>query len=175
LIENVEQWIKVNTAPILEDGTVCQIYGSNFSSASDKALAAGIKVVDETLLNNFMAVAAPACGSDEYSYDEIEDILTTLLCAYAKAKELSGAKKCVVHGGNWGCGAFGGNPELMYFAQIFAASVTGIDELVLHSVDDDFYDDAVSLFEDFDESVSLNSVIETLREEEFEWGESDGN
>eukprot|EP00483_Globobulimina_turgida_P012794 UN12818 len=45
-------------------------------------------------------------------------------------------KKIVVHTGNWGCGAFGGNVELHAILQVIAGVAAGVDEMYYHSVDD---------------------------------------
>lgn len=176
LIENVPLWMTVNTFPKLDDEARVGIYGSSFASAPQEAIDAGCKVYEGNVSDNIMAVAAPSFGSGEYSYEDIELVLKTLICAFSQAKDLSAGKKCVVHGGNWGCGAFGGNLELMYFAQMYAASVCGVDELVLHAVaDDDAYDDAEWEYEHLDEETSLDSVVNHLLDQRYEWGSSDGN
>jgi len=41
--------------------------------------------------------------------------------------------KVIIHTGNWGCGAYGGNPEIMALLQMAAARLAGIDELVYHT------------------------------------------
>lgn len=43
------------------------------------------------------------------------------------------ACRVVVHTGNWGTGAFGGNKVLMACIQMYAARVAGLDELVFHT------------------------------------------
>jgi hypothetical protein len=40
-----------------------------------------------------------------------------------------------VHSGYWGCGAFGGNPEMMLLLQMLAARAAGVEHLVLHVMD----------------------------------------
>ena len=45
-------------------------------------------------------------------------------------------KRIVIHTGNWGCGAFGGNVELHTMLQIIAAVAAGVDEMVYHAVDE---------------------------------------
>ena len=174
LIENVPMWLKVDTCPQLPFGGFGHIYGRSFRSASYEELEAGIKVVKENIKNNIMAVSA-VVGSGLYTYDQIEIMLKTLICAFSKAKDVAQGKKCVIHGGNWGCGAFGGNPEVMYFLQIYAASVTGIDELILHNTDDDAYFDAKEVYDDLDDETTLESVIYKLLDKEYCWGRGDGN
>ena len=45
-------------------------------------------------------------------------------------------KKIIIHTGNWGCGAFGGNVELHTMLQIIAAVSAGVDEMIYHAVDE---------------------------------------
>lgn len=176
LIEQAPQWQKVDTTPRLPLGGMGMIYGHNFSTAPDEEVEAGIKVVDEDIRNNIMACSA-IVGSGQYSYEDIEIQFKTLLCAFKSAKEISTekGKKCVIHGGMWGCGAFGGNPELMLFLQICAAGVCGVDELVLHAVDDDAYEDALDMYLDMNDEMSLDGIIMMLYDNEYYWGQSDGN
>lgn len=176
LIENVPLWMTVNSYPKLPDGMPVRIYGASFTEAPQEAIDEGCKIYEGDVKDNIMAIAAPSFGRGEYSYEDIELILKTLISAFSQAKDLAPGKKCIVHGGNWGCGAFGGNLELMYFAQMYAASVCEIDELILHAVeDDDAYDDAEWKYEHLNEEMSLDSVVNYLVEQEYEWGRSDGN
>lgn len=176
LIEQVPQWQKVVTAPRLPMGGVGMIYGHNFITVSDEEVEAGITTVDEDIRNNIMACSA-ITGCGQYSYEEIELQFKTLLCAFKAAKDISSetGRKCVVHGGKWGCGAFGGAPELMIFLQICAAGVCGVDELVLHAVDDDTYGNALEMYLDMDDGLSLDGMIMMLYSKKYHWGYSDGN
>ena len=64
----------------------------------------------------------------------------------------------------------------MYFAQMYAASVCGIDEIFFHSVeDDDIFDDAEWKYKQLDKEMSLESVVYYLLEQGYKWGRSDGN
>ena len=74
-----------------------------------------------------------------------------------------------------GGGAFGGNPELMLFLQICAAGLRGVDEFILHAVDDDAYEDALDMYLDMDDEMSLDGIIMMLYDKEYYWGQSDGN
>lgn len=176
LIEQAPQWQKVDTTPRLPLGGIGMIYGHNFSTAPDEELEAGIKIVDDDIRNNIMACSA-IVGSGQYSYEDIELQFKTLLCAYKAAKDFSSekGKRCIVHGGMWGCGAFGGNPELMLFLQICAAGLCGVDELILHAVDDDAFEDALDMYLDMEDEMSLDGIIMMLYDKEYYWGLSDGN
>lgn len=174
LIENVPLWQNVNTKPILSDGSYGNIYGNRFIRASEEEISAGISVCTENIRNNIMAIAAPV-GSGKYSKGEIEQTFETLFCSFAAAKNLSQDKKCVIHGGNWGCGAFGGNREFMYFAQLFAACITGVDELVLHGVSNPAFANAQSLIDSAKTCTKYSDVVKLVLSQNFYWGESDGN
>ena len=174
LFKGVPYWISVNTSPVLKDGSVESIYGNDFIYASNEAIEAGIKIFEGDLRCNVLAIAAPAGGCGRYSEDDLTELMKTLLCSYSAVREQASGE-VVIHAGNWGCGAFGGNRELMYLAQMYAASVCGIDELVMHAVDEDVLDRAISLYEYMDKQMSFSDVIAFLNSRKYEWGEGDGN
>lgn len=174
LFKSVPYWISVNTKPIMKDGTTADIYGDEFMYATEEELSAGIKVFEGNVRVNVLAIAAPRCRSGQrYNTAELSQIIKTLLCSYSAVREqIKG--KVVLHAGNWGCGAFGGNKELMYLAQIYAASVCGIDELVMHDWKEEI-DRARTLYENMDKKMSFADVVAFLHSRKYEWGESDGN
>ena len=175
LFGNVPYWISVNTRPIMKDGTTSNIYGDEFMYATEEELATGIKVFEGNVRVNVLAIAAPRCRSGQrYNTAELAQIIKTLLCSYSAVRDQAEGK-VVIHTGNWGCGAFGGNKELMYLAQMYAASVCGIDELVLHAVDEVILEDAGKAFENMDSKMKIADVIGYLHSRKYEWGESDGN
>lgn len=162
LIEDVPQWIKVDTNAKLENGKQVSIYGNHFSSASEEEIKAGVTICKEEIKNNIMAISAPY-GEWIYERSQIEQILFTLLCAFSKAKAISKEKKCVIHGGSWGCGAYGGNPELMYFCQMYAATVCEIDELFLHGISGDKHlNNAKAKLEAIGQENSFDSILDYL-------------
>eukprot|EP01083_Nonionella_stella_P078776 215781_1 len=66
----------------------------------------------------------------------------------------SDMRSVVLHTGNWGCGAFGGNVELHFILQTVAAVAAGVDEMYFHSVDDKGMVQAVTA-----QSVLLNEIL----------------
>lgn len=181
LIENVPQWISVNTYPSLNDGTIGNIYGNNFSSATEKELESGIKVLDTAVPVNIIAISALSKQGGKYRRAEIEYTLRAVLCAFEKARFLSIAYnslseelKVAIHTGNWGCGAFGGNKEFMYLVQMIGASCAGIDELVFHAVDEGILSKAEEKFRILKE-ISFKSCIDYLLAQDYAWGIGDGN
>ena len=173
LFKNVPYWIKVDTRPLLRNGTRGNIYGSNLVTASDKEIEAGIRTVDGEYRVNVLAIAAPGNGFGRYNTEEISLVVRTLLCAFSAVKAQS-TGRVVIHSGNWGCGAFGGNLEFMYLAQMYAASVCGIDELVLHDIKYEV-EDSIQAFNKMQDGMKLADVVESLYSKGYEWKESDGN
>ena len=174
LFKDVPYWISVNTSPVLKDGSVESIYGNNFMDADDEAIEAGVRTFEGDLRCNVLAISAPDGGYGRYTEDELTELMRTLLCSYSAVREQASGR-VVIHAGNWGCGAFGGNRELMYLAQMYAASVCGVDELVMHAVDEAVLGRAVSLYEYMDKKMRFADVIAFLHSRKYEWGESDGN
>lgn len=174
LFRNVPYWISVNTRPVLNDGTTGNIYGNAFASASDEEIRAGIRTFEGNVRCNVLAIAAPREGVGRYSEDEIAELMKTLLCSFSAVREQSRGKT-VIHSGNWGCGAFGGNKELMYLAQMYAAGVCGINELVLHAVDEKALERAKRSLGYMGGEMKLKDVIAYLLSKGFEWGVGDGN
>lgn len=72
----------------------------------------------------------PEMQGRAYRRQDIEYHLKTVLTAFLAARRESVGRELIIHTGNWGCGAFGNNPVMMAMLQIFAASATGVDELV---------------------------------------------
>ena len=173
LFKGVPYWISVNTSPVLRDGTVENIYGYRFMDASDEAIEAGIRTFEGNLRSNVLVISAPAGGYGRYSEEELTELMKTLICSFSAVREQA-AGKVVIHAGNWGCGAFGGNRELMYLAQMYAASVCGIDELVMHDWKEEI-GRAKTLYENMDKKMSFADVVAFLHSRKYEWGESDGN
>lgn len=174
LFKSVPYWISVTTSPVLKDGTVESIYGNRFMNASDEAIEAGIRTFEGDLRCNILAISAPAGGYGRYSEEELTELMKTLVCSYSAVREQT-KDKVVIHAGNWGCGAFGGNRELMYLAQMYAASVCRINELVLHAVDEKILERSKCVLESMDRKLKFENVIAFLLARKYEWEESDGN
>lgn len=174
LIENVPYWIKVNTSPVLKDGTSVNIYGRNFSYADPRAINAAITLLQKEETNNIVAIAAPTSGNghDPYTKGQISFILKTLLVAFGAAAKLTTESKrrdCIIHTGNWGCGAFGNDKELIYTAQILCASVTGVKKLVFHGIS---AEDAKILEEANKKAFAVadgESLVDYLFEQDYHW------
>jgi hypothetical protein len=117
---------------------------------------------------------------------EISRVLMTAIAGFAAAKSetsrLAGTgARCEIWTGRWGCGAFGGNRELMAISQLAAAEFAGIERLVFAAVDDPGVRDFEHARGRWDglrrKTVgdSARALIERLDAQAYEWGVSDGN
>jgi hypothetical protein len=86
--------------------------------------------------------------------------------------------RVVVHTGNWGAGAFGGDPVLMTTIQMLAARLAGIDEIRFHTFDkrgSDAFEAASILVKDLESTqMSFGLLIAALEKQRFKWGTSNG-
>lgn len=174
LFRNIPYWISVNTKPLLKDGSSGNIYGNAFMYADDEEIEAGISTFEEDVRCNILAMAAPEGGVGRYEREELRELLYTLLCSFSAVRKQSKVK-AVIHSGNWGCGAFGGNKELMYLAQMYAASVCGIDELVLHAPNEEILERAKRMFSLLPDEACFSGIEVSLYVRDYEWGSGDGN
>eukprot|EP00741_Cyanophora_paradoxa_P005333 tig00000880_g5172.t1 len=148
LLRGVERRVRVDTGPSKE--RPAGLYGRAFASASAEAVRGACKPVVPPTTSNLICMAAPKGGPGKYTVNDIQDVLATaytgFLAARAEAQlaaqgERSGgehfrpAPEVVVHTGNWGAGAFGGNLVLSHLLQMAAARLAGLDRLVFHAFD----------------------------------------
>lgn len=175
LIKNVPYWLKVNTDFVSSDGKNISLYGNNFIHESWKEIQEGISLIHEKVFNNIIAISAPKASNGKYSKSEIEYALKAAACAFEEAVKMSPKKtQTVIHTGNWGCGAFGGNKELMYLVQIIAASLAGVKELVFHAITEAVLTKAKAKFMDMPE-MTFADIVDFLYKQEFTWESGDGN
>lgn len=86
----------------------------------------------------------------------------------------------VVHTGFWGCGAFGGNRELMALLQILAAAISGLDMLVFHThraAGTEAFTRARQKADDLAKQgeSGLDRLLQSIVDLGYRWGQSDGN
>lgn len=152
-----------------------------------------------------IAMAALSGGTGTYTLPQVVDIFTTAYTSFRAAKiesklslnnenpegtvkpyELKSAistyfnRYVVIHTGNWGCGAFGGNRPLMAVLQCAAAKSAGIDKLVYHTFNKegtDGYNAGVKELGVLEERYkATKELLEAcVNNSKFVWGESDGN
>lgn len=184
LIHGVERRCMIATDPNSDEGRPFGLYGNNFSSASEQAIRRATRVLDPPTISNIIAVEAPACGQGRYSRAEITFILTTDFTAFQAAvlesrRNVFPDVRTVIHTGYWGCGAYGGNRELMPLLQMIAASWSEVDALLFHTGGDaEGYARGLSRFLELlpeDTPVDTNELIARIERIGFMWGESDGN
>ncbi len=81
--------------------------------------------------SHLVAAAAPPPGVGPYWEEEIRAALLTAVGAWGATVAESDGVPVEIHGGWWGCGRLGGNPELMITIQVLATALTGVERLVL--------------------------------------------
>lgn len=175
IVEGAPYWLKVVTNPILPTGETLNLYGRNFCRASKEILDIAVKPIKEERANNIIALAAPALGSGEYKRKQIEQILKAVIASFSAALSLADTKKCVIHTGNWGAGAFGNNRELIYLAQLIGASVAGGAELVFHAIDEDDFAEAQKKFAQWNGSADFAECVDFFVNQHYHWASGDGN
>lgn len=177
LFRNVPRTIDIRTN---------QIYGARFARAEDDTIRDATRHTAPVTYSNILAIEAPiSSGNKMYSADEIEYALRTAYSGFravvlASATYWSAVRPIVLHTGNWGCGAYGGNRQLMLTIQMMAARLAGLNQIVFHcgseSVDDvSSFDSMLRTTFSFRPGVRLANVLKKLVSDGFEWGASDGN
>lgn len=158
--------------------TVRGPYGNAFAKAPWDVIANFATLLVPPTLTNIVAMAAPAGGYGTYSKDEIRMILLTAFVGFAACRAESSGRS-VVHTGNWGCGAFGGNPVLMALLQMAAATLAGLDELVYHTFEPSYtasYRRAEAMWHASPPTPGsrVEDFIDHISSIGFEWGMSNG-
>lgn len=95
---------------------------SNYDGYSRHLMYHGKYLHPERTFNFTCMDAKPAKGVSQFVLDFERD-LNKAACGFALGDSFHVAS---VASGNWGCGAFGGNPELKCFQQIVAAAYNGV-------------------------------------------------
>ena len=183
LIMGVERRCRIATDANPSEGRPGGLYGNSFSGASEDAIRLATEAIYPATISNILATEAPAYGSGRYTREQIELVLSTALTGFSAAifeskDQVSPNVQTAVHTGFWGCGAYGGNRQLMAFLQMVAACETEVNTLVFHSGPDSTgYDKALESLEELlpaGQEVSLYELIGQIESMELEWGVSDG-
>jgi hypothetical protein len=140
------------------------IYGNKFDEATEKKVAQATKLVQPRTRSNIIAMEALKHGRGAYTVNQICIILQTAIASFIGAKcetwqefkdtntfVKEAPPRVVIHTGNWGCGAFGGNIELMCLLQLISARIAGVDELVYHAISKENEDTCKKAEEDLEE------------------------
>ena len=161
------------------------LYGNEFASASQATVRSAMRRLEPPTISNIVAIEAPACGSGRYERDEIEAILSTAVCGFRAAKletrhltqGRAGDARVVLHTGWWGCGAYGGDKELMALLQLLASELAEVDELVFYSVDEDGSQtlrEARRKYTALPKDAAADDLVSAIWALRYEWGFSNG-
>lgn len=181
LVSGVERRVHLDTTPKRQ--TPSGLYGNYFARADKAAVRRAAERIEPPTISNIVALEAPACGSGTYGAHQIEGILATAFAGFRAARletervlRASSEVRAVVHTGWWGCGAYGGNRELMALLQLVAAELAGV-ELVFYCVTDEGSEtlaEVVREYERLPAKGAMSVIINRILANEYEWGESDG-
>ena len=185
LIRGVERRVEISVNPSYE--SPFGLYGREFSSASENAIRTATKALIPPSISNIIAMEAPKYGKGSYSLKVIQDVFNTAYTAFLAARiesyhHVSDVPHVIVHTGNWGTGAYGGNKTLMAILQILSARVAGIDTLVYHTFQAESskkYEEALTILNTDlipdDQEVQIINILFKIEKMKFNWGVSDGN
>lgn len=162
------------------------IYGAHFARSDDATVRDTVQKIAPPTLSSILAIEAPiSSGIRVYARCEIEAALRTAYSGFRSTileSITDGAlvNPVVVHTGNWGCGAYGGNRQLMLMTQMVAAHLAGISRLVFYCGLDSKDDVARFNMElerrfKFQPGVAVGKVVDRLVAAAFPWGTPDGN
>lgn len=177
LFRNVPRTISIRTK---------RLYGSRLVRADDDTIRDAMRYTDPMTYSNILAIEAPIqSGNTEYTPTEIEFALRTAYSGFratvlASVAHWSTVRPIVLHTGNWGCGAYGGNRQLMLSIQMMAARLAGLQKIIFHcgseSVDDVRAFDSMLLRKfSFVSGVRVSKALNKLYKCGFQWGTPDGN
>lgn len=182
LILGAKRHISIDMNPRDDEGRTVNIYGNRFQEASDHILRRACQKPSNPDPSNILAMSSLSYGNGAYSVKEIIQIIliayTGFRAAVLETKAHVGNNcKTVIHTGDWGCGAFGGNKTLMASLQMLAADMADVDALVFHSTDDSHFKAATKILQNHwdEQNRDLEWLIGQLNAMEFQWGVSDGN
>jgi hypothetical protein len=125
-----------------------------------------------------IAIAAPV-GSGRYTRAQLERVVITALTGFAAAVHEDGSGRGVeICTGFWGCGAFGGNREVMTALQLLAARLAGVARVKFYAVDDagraDFLRGQAAIERALAGTTRVAEVIDRLDAAGYLWGISNG-
>eukprot|EP01080_Neovahlkampfia_damariscottae_P010802 gene10802-3420_t len=181
LIKGVERRISVELSPNESKNRPKGLYGNVFRVSSDDSIKSAITVFDPPKLSNIIGIEAPKYGHGEYTLSQIFGILSTAYSGFISARYETILEnedtKTIIHTGNWGTGAYGGNKELMALLQILAAQLAHIDVLVYHTFNNEYseaYQNAFKFLLKLEET-DVNTIVQIIEKKHYRWGISDGN
>jgi len=176
----------INTQPNPKIGCPDGIYGNAFEIATEEQVRASTITISPPTISNILAVSAPYGGSGYYTVEDMLKVLITAYTGFSCARKESERlvpenPKTIIHTGFWGCGAFGGNRELMTILQCFAADLAKVD-LEFWAVNDSgvkVAKESYVCYQSIIEPRAINKFtkvfLNRLVARNYQWGESDGN
>ena len=121
---------------------------------------------------NVISMMAPYGGDGLYKEKEIIFLLLTLFAGFGGIKK-RGIKDKVqlteIHTGNWGCGNFRNNKELIYLSQIYVADVLGIDTIVFHLADNQLMEKAIEKWKEIPDNLCFDETVKLFTDYGFKW------
>ena len=182
-ITGAQRRIEIETAKDAAAGRPNGLYGNAFSLAPVADVIAATRAIIPPTVTNLLAIAAPYGDSGAYTEQQISHIVGTAYSGFVAARIESGALRegsdgCVIHTGFWGCGAFGGNREMMTLLQLVAADLAQVD-LVFHAVDPKQAKAVAKTRVRYErlreESPTVGEMLNRIEALRLLWGVSDGN
>ncbi|MBQ0052615.1 MAG: hypothetical protein KBT11_11230 [Treponema sp.] len=170
LFEGIPFWISIDYNKLRKDGRIIR----SMYNQDEKFLRNGFKVYQADFKANLISIKAPHGGEGEYTEEQIVYIFLGLIVGYSglvKQTRIKKASRCALHTGNWGAGNFGGNLELMYLIQMYAASLCGIDEMIFHAVKNEVFEKARNAFEKIPEELTFEEAVWYFLRQKYKWAE----
>lgn len=131
-----------------------------------------VKMITWDKTCNIISMMAPYGGDGLYKKKEIIFLLLTLFAGFGGIKK-RGIKDKVhlteIHTGNWGCGNFRNNKELIYLSQIYVADVLGIDTIVFHLADNQLMEKAIEKWKKIPNNLCFDEVVKLFTDYGFKW------
>jgi hypothetical protein len=183
LVTGVERRCRIATDPDASAGRPHGLYGHRFALASTEVVRRATAALEPPPRSNLIAMMAPRSGRGAYDRATIGSALATAYVAFVAAREETDRVRrpeaaAVVHTGWWGCGAFGGNRELMAMLQVIAARMAGVDRLVFHAMDGDGVAEfraAVRMADDLASGVErVQELVSRIAGQGYVWGTGNG-
>ncbi len=115
------------------------LYGPRFAAATTAEIDAALTRLSPAPVSHLIAIAAPVSrGRHAYTVADLALVLRTALTGFTAAvlesRRLWPTAPVEIRTGFWGCGAFGGNRQVMTALQLLAARLAGVDRLRFHTV-----------------------------------------
>lgn len=131
-----------------------------------------VKMITWDKTCNVISMMAPYGGDGPYKKKEIIFLLFTLFAGFGGIKK-RGIKDKVqlteIHTGNWGCGNFRNNKELIYLSQIYVADVLGIDTIVFHLADNQLMEKAIEKWKKIPDNLCFDEAVKLFTDYGFKW------